>query len=176
MVTLNNIGILVIPCLLLLVKDIIPYFIRRYAAKDINGKFNKEILKDINKDIVFVLTPSDNEFIEDYIVVKSTCDNIKLRALRGDKDDLSYTKNSILGHILEYIVKSRIVIANISNRNPNVYYELGIAHMLGKPSVLICRKNAEIPFDLQQKYIVFYENKEELSEKLNDALLNMLTV
>lgn len=130
----------------------------------------------VEKDLVFVLTPSDFEFVNDYLVVKTTCKKNKLRALRGDEEDLNYTNKNILGHILNYIIKSRIVIANISNRNPNVYYELGIAHMLGKPSILICRQGMDVPFDLQQKYIIFYTSEEDLSIKLTDALLNILTI
>ena len=74
------------------------------------------------------------------------------------------------------MVKARIIIANISNRNPNVCYELGIAHMMGKPTILLCRKGTDVPFDLKQKYIIFYDNEEELSCKLNDALLKIITV
>ena len=144
-------------------------------------KFLREFGIDINRieienDLVFVLTPSDQEFVSDYLTVRTTCSNIKLRALRGDEQDLNYSNNNILAHILKYIIKSRIVIANISNRNPNVYYELGIAHMLGKPSILLCRQGTKVPFDLQQKYIIFYTSEEELSKKLNDALLNILTI
>lgn len=131
---------------------------------------------EMQKDLVFVLTPSDNEFVSDYWVVRDTCKKVKLRALRGDEQDLNYTNSSILAHILKYIIKSRLVVANISNRNPNVYYELGIAHMLGKPSILLCRQGGSVPFDLQQKYIVFYSNEEELAIKLEDALLNILTI
>ena len=131
---------------------------------------------EIEKDLVFVLTPSDVDYVKDYWVVRSTCEKIKLRALRGDEEDLNYTNKNILAHILNHIIKSRIVIANISNRNPNVYYELGIAHMLGKPSILLCRQGMDVPFDLQQKYIIFYTSEEDLSIKLTDALLNILTI
>ncbi len=144
-------------------------------------RFLKEFGVDVNnveleKDLVFVLTPSNYDFIEDYLMVRETCRTVKMRALRGDETDLNYTHGNILTHIINHMVKARVIIANISNRNPNVCYELGIAHMLGKPTILLCRKGMEAPFDLQQKYIIFYENEIELSEKLQDALLNIITI
>lgn len=144
-------------------------------------KFLNEFGVDINninieKDLAFVLTPADVEFFEDYFAVKITCQNIKMRALRGDESDLNYTHGNILSHIINHMVRARVIIANISNRNPNVCYELGIAHMMGKPTILLCRKGMEAPFDLQQKYIIFYDSEEELSDKLHDALLNIITV
>lgn len=144
-------------------------------------KFLKEFGIDVNnveleKDLVFVLSPSNYDFVEDYWIVRETCRTVKMRALRGDETDLNYTHGNILTHIINHMVKARVIIANISNRNPNVYYELGIAHMLGKPTILLCRKGMEAPFDLQQKYIIFYGNEVELSEKLKDALLNIITI
>lgn len=144
-------------------------------------RFLKEFGIDINnveieKDLAFVLTPSSREFVGDYLIVRDACTSVRMRALRGDETDLNYTHGSILTHIINHMVKARVIIANISNRNPNVCYELGIAHMMGKPTILLCRNGMEAPFDLQQKYIIFYDNEKDLSEKLNDALLKIITV
>ena len=144
-------------------------------------KFLKDFGIDINnvkieKDLAFVLTPSSREFVRDYLIVRDTCADIKMRAIRGDETDLNYTHGSILTHIINHMVKARIVIANISNRNPNVCYELGIAHMMGKPTILLCRNGMEVPFDLKHKYIIFYDDDNELAQKLNDALLKIITI
>ena len=130
---------------------------------------------NVEKSLVFVLTPADKKFYSDYSVVKKVCDKLGLCSKRGDEQDLNYLNDNMLGHILMHILKSRIVIANISNRNPNVYYELGIAHALGKPTILLCRNGNQVPFDLKQKYIIFYSNEEELSKKLQIAILKILT-
>jgi hypothetical protein len=51
-------------------------------------------------------------------------------------------------HIIEYIWKSRLAIVDLSFHNPNVFYELAIRHMLGKPTVHIVKKSDGIPFDI----------------------------
>jgi hypothetical protein len=50
--------------------------------------------------------------------------------------------------IIEYIWKSRLVIVDLSFHNPNVFYELAIRHMLGRPTVHIVKKSDGIPFDI----------------------------
>lgn len=130
---------------------------------------------EVDKNMVFVLTPSNSDFLEDYLTVREVCRECNLRALRGDEKDLHYGGNNILTYILQHILKSQIIIANISNRNPNVFYELGIAHMAGKPTILICRDGSDIPFDLQQKFVLFYSSTEDLSTKLKDAIIKIYT-
>jgi hypothetical protein len=69
----------------------------------------------------------------------------KLRVVRADK----ITQPGMISkQIIEYILKSKLVIADMSFHNPNAFYELGIRHMLGKPIVHIIRKQDKIPFDL----------------------------
>ncbi|MDF1633254.1 hypothetical protein [Mycoplana sp. MJR14] len=56
----------------------------------------------------------------------------------------------ITKQIIEYIVKSRLVIVDLSYHNPNVFYELAIRHMMRLPIVQIIRKSDPIPFDINQ--------------------------
>lgn len=56
----------------------------------------------------------------------------------------------ITKQIIEYIVKSRLVIVDLSYHNPNVFYELAIRHMMRLPIVQIIRKADSIPFDINQ--------------------------
>lgn len=130
----------------------------------------------IEERMIFVLTPSDFEYLEDYYAVQRACHDSHLQTVRGDDKDLRYGNKNMLTYIVENILKARVVIANISNRNPNVFYELGIAHMAGKPTILLCRKGSEIPFDLQQKYVIFYSSTDELIGKLKDELISIFAV
>ena len=50
--------------------------------------------------------------------------------------------------IIEHILKSRLVIVDLSFHNPNVFYELAIRHLLGKPTVHIVKRSDGIPFDI----------------------------
>jgi len=50
--------------------------------------------------------------------------------------------------IIDYILNSRLVIADLSYNNPNVFYELCLRHVTGKPTVHVIRKGDKIPFDV----------------------------
>ena len=54
----------------------------------------------------------------------------------------------ISGQVIEYILKSRLVVADLSFHNPNVFYELCLRHVTGRPTVHIIRKGDKIPFDI----------------------------
>ncbi len=100
----------------------------------------------------------------------STCQSILGKAdifLR--KTDNLVEKDDILMNIVTMIVQSEFILANIDGKNPNVYYELGIAHALGKPTILLSRSTYnlnEIGFDIRQKRIIIYENNQDLESQL----------
>lgn len=128
---------------------------------------------DIQGDLVFVLTPFHDDFNKMYDIVCETCREMRLKPIRGDEE---YIANDILKHIIEHVVKSRVVIAILDGRNPNVFYELGIAHALNKPTILLANTQTQVPLDLQNQFLVLYENETELRRKLKNALLNILTL
>ncbi|MEW6619628.1 MAG: hypothetical protein AB1422_09910 [bacterium] len=72
--------------------------------------------------------------------------------------------------IYESIVKAKIIIADITGQNPNVFYELGIAHTLGKRVILITQDVKEIPFDLLRFRHIIYSDNSEGCEKLKETL------
>ncbi len=55
----------------------------------------------------------------------------------------------ITSQVIQYILKSKVVVADLSFHNPNVFYELAIRHMTGLPTVHIIRKDDKLPFDLK---------------------------
>jgi nucleoside 2-deoxyribosyltransferase len=64
----------------------------------------------------------------------------------------------IFQDIQREIEQAEIVIAEITPANPNVFYELGYAHALGKPTILLARREAKLPFDIQSFRVVFYND------------------
>lgn len=121
----------------------------------------------IDEKMIFVLTPfSERERLTFSAIVESFI-GFDVKVLRGDEEN----KKDILGHIVGLIVRSRIVIANISSRNPNVMYELGIAHALGKPVIMISSsKDTDTVFDLRNQTIIFFRSRAELVEKLRTEI------
>lgn len=116
------------------------------------------------EDLMFVLTPFHDDLKDEFDTVSNVGKNLGFQVLRGDE---KLEAGDIFRKILVLIASARIVVANISGRNPNVFYELGIAHALGKQVILLAQSDSLVPFDVQSKPIVFYRNNEELSEKLN---------
>ena len=85
------------------------------------------------------------------------------------KTDNQVEKDDILMNIVSLIVKAELIIVNINGQNPNVYYELGIAHAIGKPTILLSRTNLgleDIGFDIRQKRIIMYRSDRELEQQL----------
>ena|GEM_PF-1664297 len=76
--------------------------------------------------------------------------------------------------VWELINRARLIVADVSGRNPNVFYELGIAHTLGKPVILITRSEDDVPFDLRHLRFIQYKYTprgcQGLERKLREAI------
>lgn len=122
----------------------------------------------IEKNKIFFLTPFHPDFDKTFHLVRDICLKANYKFFRGDEQDFG---SDIFPHILKYIVSSDLIIANITGRNPNVFYELGIAHALNKKVILIAELNSELPIDLRSKRILFYKDLKDLSVQLPLELL-----
>jgi hypothetical protein len=80
-------------------------------------------------------------------LVEPALEEFQLKVVRADKIG---KPGMITAQILEYILKSKLVIADLSFHNPNVFYELSLRHVCRLPTVQIIRKCDKIPFDLDQ--------------------------
>ncbi|MDJ0628387.1 MAG: hypothetical protein QNJ44_09025 [Rhodobacter sp.] len=87
--------------------------------------------------------------------VEPALESLKLKVVRADKIDKPGT---ITGQIIEYLLKSRLVIADLSFHNPNVFYELAIRHMIQKPVVQIIRAGERVPFDVGHVRTIVIDN------------------
>ena len=92
-------------------------------------------------------------------------------------DDM-YTNSLILEDITKNIREASVVIADITVDNPNVFYEVGYAHAINKPTILLSdKKRAKLPFDVSGFRTLFYENsiggKRAVEENLSKYLQNL---
>lgn len=126
---------------------------------------------DVDNRQVFVLTPFNDNYRGIYITIKEVCSRLNLNCIRGDEE---YIPNEIFPEMIKQIIKSRLIIANITGRNPNVMYELGVAHALGKPTIIVAQDFTDIPFDLNNKRIIIYKNEIELQRRLEASITDML--
>ena len=88
-------------------------------------------------------------------VVKGVCKDFGIESVRADDHA---GPGLIVGDIVQGIRDAFVVIAEISPSNPNVYYEVGYAHALDKPTILIAEKGTKLPFDVAPFRVLFYEN------------------
>jgi len=142
------------------------------SGESINSSFFEAAGVDLRKirtikKRIFVLTPFHPKYEHTYTVIKSVCSRLNLECMRGDEE---YKPGAVLSHVLELIAQAAIVIVNIDGRNPNVYYELGIAHAMGKRTILVASDIESVPFDLQSQRIVLYGTDEELEHNLTSFL------
>lgn len=79
-------------------------------------------------------------------VLKPPLDERGLRLARADEDP---TPGTVSVQIIQSIVRARVVIADLTGRNPNVYYELGVAHSFAKPVIILVDSPRSLAFDLQ---------------------------
>ena len=71
--------------------------------------------------------------------------DLGLRVVRADQIE---NPGLITSQVIQHLLHSRLVVADLSFHNPNVFYELAIRHATGKPTVLVCRTDDGLPFDI----------------------------
>jgi hypothetical protein len=104
---------------------------------------------------VFVLMPFKADMLpvyEDHI--KPTCASMGLTVQRADD---FFTAHSVVQDVWNAIVSARSIVADCTDRNPNVFYEIGLAHTIGKPTVLLTQRAEDIPFDLRHLRYIEYQ-------------------
>lgn len=121
-------------------------FQRRFSKMVVNPIFQNRDTR-INEDSVFVIMPFSEDWSNDIWeqIIKPAVKEIGMTPIRADN---LYGQN-IMEDIWQSILKAKIIICDTTGRNPNVFYELGIAHTLGKQVLLLTQNVNDIPFDLQ---------------------------
>jgi len=129
--------------------------------------------KSAGRDICFVLMPFGG-WQDDYyeLIYKPAIDSSGLEARRAD--DL-FRPSTIVHDIWAYTKKAKLLLADLSGRNPNVFYELGLAHALGKPAILVAESMEEVPFDLRALRVILYDkNAPEWGSVLKQKITNSI--
>ncbi|MBF0181943.1 MAG: hypothetical protein HQM03_18145 [Magnetococcales bacterium] len=125
------------------------------------------------RDLVSVMIPFTNEFDPVFQQMQSTCRLLDMRCERAD--DTTWRESEIIQDIFSLIFRSIIVICDFSRKNPNVFYEAGIAHTLGRVVIPIVQQEEDIPFNLKQHRHIKYENSPEGLHRLSRQLQERLS-
>lgn len=121
----------------------------------------------IQSNLVSVMMPFNPSLNGVYSAIQNAASQQRLVCSRADN---IWEHSTIIQDIFSLIFKSFIVVCDFTGKNPNVFYEAGIAHTLGKHVIPITQSEQDIPFDLKHhRYIKYLNNSEGLAE-LESAL------
>jgi len=128
----------------------------------------------VQSNLVSVMMPFGAAFTAVSEAVKVACENLQLECKRAD--DI-WEHSTVIQDIYSLIYRSKIVVCDFSDKNPNVFYEAGIAHSLGREVIPIVQHPDDIPFDLTpHRYIQYLNNAEGLQKLVTDITPRLATL
>lgn len=155
------------------------------TAEDPQAPAQSERLRKLGKatsisstDSCFVMQPFAAPLGDYYEkIYRPAIEKAGLRAIRADADIFGTGK--IMDQVWSGINGARVLVAEMTSRNPNVFYELGLAHALKKPVVLVSAREEDVPFDLQHIRVIYYDTSDpfwgaKLIEKVAENVLSAL--
>lgn len=110
-------------------------------------------------------------------IYKPAIEKAGLTPVRADADIFGTGK--IMDQVWTGINAAKVLVAELTSRNPNVFYELGLAHALRKPVVLISSNEEDVPFDLHHIRVIYYDVTDpfwgtKLLEKVAENILSAI--
>jgi hypothetical protein len=157
------------------------------TSKQIWAQFKAELDKQVKSEydmfrkrefepdpkLCFVLMPFDEQdarrkpFKQIYRTIRSTVRRAKLKCKRADE---IFGVKPIVQDIWESINRAELVIADLTGRNPNVFYEAGLSHALPKKLIQISQTMDDVPFDVRPIRTIVYQNTGSGRKKLSKDL------
>jgi len=135
--------------------------------------------KPTSSDTCFVMMPFADPIGGYYATIyEPAVVKAGLRSVRAD-DDI-FATGKIMDQVWIGINAAKVLVAELTTRNPNVFYELGLAHALQKPVVLVSRNEEDVPFDLHHIRVIYYDVNdpfwgEKLINKIAENVLSALS-
>ncbi|RZB37139.1 MAG: hypothetical protein SRB2_01408 [Desulfobacteraceae bacterium Eth-SRB2] len=122
------------------------------------------------EDICFVMMPFADPIGQYYSAIyKPAIEKAGLTPFRAD--DEIFSTGKIIDQIWKGINSAKVLVAELTSRNANVFYELGLAHALQKPVVLVSSNEEDVPFDLHHIRVIYYNMTDPFwGQKLIDKI------
>lgn len=134
--------------------------------------------KEIDKqDTCFIIMPFGDWFDTYYETIYLPA--IEATGLTARRADNLYRPSAIINDIWALTNEAKLILADLSEKNANVFYELGMAHALAKPAILVTESMEDVPFDLRSLRVIVYEKNQPdwgdaLREKIQLAIQEVL--
>jgi hypothetical protein len=125
----------------------------------------------VELDLVTVMMPYAAEYAAVYKAIMRATDECSLRCLRAD--DI-WEDTTIVQDIFTLIFRAQVVVVDFTGKNPNVMYETGIAHCLGKHVIPISQTLDDVPFDMRHHRVLKYLPNSEGYKTLSISLATKL--
>lgn len=127
---------------------------------------DREINDGPNSNYVFVVMSFKEEYNKTYQVFKLAGNSLSDYKIQIERVD-EHTGGYVITDRIDYcIAKAGLVICDVSEMSPNVFYELGFARGLEKPIIMTAKAGTILPFDLRQYRTIFYNDLIELQKKI----------
>ena len=120
---------------------------------------------------VSMMMPFSASFDATYHVLKNAIEEAGYECRRADD---FWVNEHIMQDIIELLCTSEVVICDLSHKNPNVFYETGVAHMLGKSVILITQSIDDVPFDLRPIRCLSYLPNGEGRQRVANEIVSRL--
>ncbi|MFJ2370899.1 hypothetical protein [Microbacterium sp. NPDC087665] len=125
----------------------------------------------LDSKLVAVMMPFDPNFDVVYETIALAVEDIGMECVRVDN---IWEHDHVMGDVLSLLWRARIVVADLTGRNPNVFYETGLAHALPRRTILLTQNADDVPFDLRSIRYLHYgigsKARKMLQEQLSDRL------
>jgi hypothetical protein len=138
--------------------------------------FQLSEVENVEQRLMSAMMPFDAKFDRVYKSLQQVAEEVGIVCRRAD--DI-WENPAIIQDVVSLIDRSKVIICDCTGRNPNVFYEVGIAHTLGRDVILITQSETDIPFDLRHlRYVKYLNNAEglrslraQLKQRLTEAVL-----
>lgn len=128
----------------------------------------------VQSNLVSVMMPFNGAFTAVYETIRTACANLHLECRRADN---IWEHSTVIQDIYSLIYRSKIVVCDFTGKNPNVFYEAGIAHSLGREVIPLVQHPDDIPFDIRHhRYIHYLNNAEGLQQLIRDITPRLETL
>lgn len=146
------------------VKDLDLY---RFLLRNVNPRRNRPSVfiipehEAVDPTLVSVMMPFDAGFAAVYEAIQAAAAAVGLQTQRADN---VWEHHTVIQDVVSLIDRAKIVVCDLTNKNPNVFYEAGIAHTLGREVIMITQSEHDVPFDLRHhRFLRYHPNGEGLA-------------